>query len=73
MNTIKQLRHEVTKIANDNYISNIWIEISTNLVNDCEHYAIYHRQDWDKHNIIEADNTNDLLINFKEYATKNRN
>lgn len=73
MNTIKDLRHEVTKIANEYKLSNLWIEISTNLVNDREHYAIYHRKDWAVQNVIDSDNTNDLLINFKEYATKNRN
>ena len=39
MNTIKELRHEVTKIANEHKLSNLWIEISTNLVNDRERFA----------------------------------
>lgn len=73
MNTIKALKHEITKIANENGLCNIRMEIVTHLSSENEYYTIYHTTDWDKHTIIESHNEQDLITEFKNYATKNRN
>lgn len=73
MNTIKALKHEITKIANENGLSNISIEIRTNLSSEHEIFTLYHSKDWDKHTIIDALTEQELINEFKNYATKNRN